>query len=188
MNVGGWLTRKRCLKAVLSIFVVYHLAAVIVLPMGSGLVIRELGRYFVSYANLFDLNTSWVFFSPGPSPIFYLEYTYTYPAKNDDDDSLNESEPQLLPEKRVGFSVSDFYNRRLYSMRFLSLDPEKMERYLVPWLCKQDAKAESVSVRELFGEIESVEKHRGKFGADSFSDMTEPKTMPRQTFHCPGPA
>jgi hypothetical protein len=186
MHWRGLLTPKRCLKAVLSVFIVYHLTAIMILPMGSGLLIRELGRYFISYANIFDLNTSWVFFSPGPSPIFYLEYRYTYPSE-DDDDSLIESEAMLLPEKRVGFGISDFYNRRLYSMRFLSLDPQKMERLLVPWLCRKDPKAESVSVREIFGEVQSVELHRGKYGGENFTEMTEPKRMPRQTFHCERP-
>lgn len=184
MKFRGFVNPKRVLKAVLSIFIVYHLLAIFILPMGQGLVIRELGRYFITYANLFNLNTSWQFFSPGPSPIFYLEYSYNYPADDPADEGLLESESMLLPEKRVGFGLSDHYNRRLYSMRFFSVDPEKIERYLAPWLCRKDERAESISLRQLVGEVESVEKHRGRFGADSFADMNEPKQYARMTFSC----
>lgn len=180
-----WITPIRLLKTVLSIFLVYHLLAVTILPMGSGLVVRELGRYFVGYANLFALNTTWQFFSPGPSPIFYLEYTYSYPPAVDDEEAWETlSEPMLLPERRVGFGISDFYSRRLYSMRFLSLNSDRMERLLVPWLCKQDPRATSVSVRQMFGEIQNVERHRGQFGADSFADMAEKRKSERLNFRC----
>lgn len=181
----SWITPTRILKTVLSIFLVYHLLAVTILPMGSGLVIRELGRYFVGYANIFALNTTWQFFSPGPSPIFYLEYTYSYPAAGDDEDAWEtQSEPMLLPERRTGFGISDFYSRRLYSMRFLSLNSDRMENLLVPWICRQDPKASSVSVRQMFGEIQNVERHRGQFGAESFADMADQRNSERLNFNC----
>ncbi len=177
-----WLSPTRVLKAVLSVFLVYHFLAIFILPMGKGLLIRELGRHFYTYANVFGLNTSWQFFSPGPSPIFYLEYSFTYPEVGED--SFEMSEPQLLPEKRSGFGVSDFYSRRLYSMRFLSLDDGRLEKYLAPWLCRQDLRAETVTVRQKFGEIQAVERHRGEMGADSFSEMSDPLDLPPKTFRC----
>lgn len=170
------------LKAALSVFILYHLAAILVLPMSRGVVIRETGHYFTGYANLLGLNTAWQFFSPGPSPIFYLEYTFSYPHGDD----VIDSEPRLLPEKREGFGLSDHYSRRLYSMRFLSLDPVKLENYLVPWLCGKDPKAESVTVRQMFGQIQSVEKFRIEDDVESFKDMsTVPVNMPRATYACP---
>jgi hypothetical protein len=170
------------LKVILSFFIIYHLATVTILPMGSGLLIRELGRYFVPYANLFQLNTTWQFFSPGPSPIFYLEYTYLFET---DDGGETESEPNLLPERRTGFGYSDFYNRRLFSMRFFSLNEQRLVRYLVPWLCRQNEKATSVSVRQKFGQIQSVERARTGRDLESFSDMAEPMNFPSSTHSCP---
>ena len=40
------MTPLRVLKTALSVFLIYHLLAVAILPMGNGLIIRELGRYF----------------------------------------------------------------------------------------------------------------------------------------------
>ncbi len=172
------------LKVVLSIFIVYHLAAVIVLPMGSGLLIRELGRYFVPYANLLQMNTTWQFFSPGPSPIFYLEYTYLFETDDAGESSQSESEPKLLPERRTGFGYSDFYNRRLFSMRFFSLNEQRLARYLVPWLCRQNEKATSVSVRQMFGQIQGVERARKDHDLEDFSDMAVPMNFPSSTHTC----
>lgn len=182
MRRGRLITPLRVLKSFLSIFLVYHLLAISILPMGKGLLIRELGRHFYTYANIFGLNTTWQFFSPGPSPIFYLEYSFTYPEAADG--SIEMSEPKLLPEKRVGFGVSDFYSRRLYSMRFLSLDEGRLEKYLAPWFCKQDLRAESVTVRQKFGEIQNVERHRGDDDVEGFSEMSDAHDLPPKTFRC----
>lgn len=148
--------------------------------MGTGLIIREVGRFFTPYANFLGMNTGWQFFSPGPSPIFYLEYSFNY----ENGEAESESEPMLLPEKRNGYGHSDFYNRRLFSMRFFSLNPSRLEKFLVPWLCKQDLKASSVTVRQTFGEIKNVERMRDDESVDSFADMKQPLNLPRSTHAC----
>lgn len=169
------------LKVGLSIFVLYHLLTVTILPMGSGLIIRELGRYFTPYANLFQMNTTWQFFSPGPSPIFYLEYSFL--EVNADGEEV-DTEPRLLPERRQSFGYSDSYNRRLFSMRFFSLNQQRLEQYLVPWLCKQNPKAIQVTVRQMFGQIKSVERVRSETDLEDFSQMSEPMNFPRSTHSC----
>ncbi len=176
----------RLLKAGLSIFIVYHLLTVLILPMGSGLIIRELGRYFIGYANHAGINTTWQFFSPGPSPVFYLEYTYTYPALNsgDDDAMSDESESFFIPEKRNGAVISDYYIRRLASLQYLAINQSRTEQFLVPWLCAKDKRAESITVRQIFGELHNVERHRGQFGADSFSEMSDTRSTASTTYSC----
>lgn len=169
------------LKIGLSIFVLYHLLAVTILPMGSGLIIRELGRYFTPYANLLQLNTTWQFFSPGPSPIFYLEYSFLEETADGED---FETEPELLPERRQTFGYSDSYNRRLFSMRFFSLNQQRLELYLVPWLCRQNPKAVQVTVRQKFGQIKSVERARTDRELEDFSQMAEPMNLPSSTHAC----
>lgn len=178
---------ERWLKVVLSVFLLYHLCAVLLLPMGSGLMIRELGRFFIPYANTLGLNTTWQFFSPGPSPIFYLEYSYVYAEDEDESDGgyhRHESEVMFLPERRVGFGISDFYSRRLYSMRFLALNPERIQQYLAPWLCRQDRRAQTVTLRQRFEHVENVEKYRGGFGANRYSEMSREMTLPFVTYDC----
>lgn len=167
----------RVLKAGLSLFIVYHLLTVFIMPMGQGLVIRELGRYFVDYANLFGFNTGWRFFSPVPGSTFTLEYSFIYPDGA-------EGEAHILPENRAPMTISDSYQRRMYAVRFLSLTPERMEKYMAPWLCQQDRRAESVNIRQTIGSIENVERHRGNEQVDSYADFTDPTEFPSKTYAC----
>lgn len=169
----------RWLKRALSVFFVYHMATVLILPMGSGLFIRELGRYVIDYANTLLLNATWQFFSPGPAPTFYIEYTFSSPDRGD-----YSGETKLLPERREGFGWSDFYNRRLYAMRFLALDQRRLENYLVPWICRQKPDAEVVTLRLIFEQIDSVERQRSESLADSFREMARPADTPIRTYSC----
>ncbi len=170
------------LKALLSLFLVYHFLAVVILPMGSGLIIREVGHYFITYANQFGFNTTWQFFSPGPSPSFYLEYSYGF----DLEDNPEGYETHLLPEKRVGTSWSDFYNRRLFSMRFMALNAERSRKYLAPYLCRLKPEAKTVTLRTLVTKVESVD--RAMLGAEvqDFSDLALRSELPQGTFFCGG--
>lgn len=172
------------LKAGLSVFLVYHLSAVLILPMGSGIIIRELGGYVNRYANQLGFNTTWQFFSPGPSPTFYLEYSYGYPEGADLSAAEDPFEIHWLPERRKGFAWSDFYNRRLYSMRFMALDSDRTRKYLAPFLCRQNPMASTVTMRSVFERVDSVEKARVGTSDDSFQDLSSRTVLPNLTFDC----
>ncbi len=180
---GGGVDSKRStlvFKLILALFLVFHLAAVVILPMGSGLLNRHWGRFFIGYANTLGFNTTWQFFSPGPSPTFYLEYEF-----DEGGEDFEESEIYLLPERRTGFWWSDFYNRRLYSMRFLSLAPNLLVQYLVPWLCQKNPKAKAVTVQKIFERITNVERETGGAAEDTFQDMEVKERVARETHSCP---
>ena len=70
-------------------------------------------------------------------------------------------------------------------MRFFSLNQQRMELYLVPWLCRQNPKAIQVTVRQKFGQIKSVERARTERELEDFSQMTEPMNLPSSTHSCP---
>ena len=178
------MTPKRVLKTVLSIFLFYHLFAVTVLPMGDGLIIRELGRYFAPYGNLFGLNATWRFFASGTTPSFTLQYSFTYPTQNDDDSS-NEGEPLYFPEKKSETkSGIDFYIRRLASVQYFSMSEMNTERYLIPYLCKQDTRAESVTIQKQLAEVQPIERHHIDQTAIDFSEMVDPVRMESRTYTC----
>ena len=170
------------LRALLSVFLIYHLLAVVILPMGTGLIIRETGRYFIAYANQLGLNTTWQFFSPGPSPSFYLEYSYGF----DLEDNPDGYETHLMPEKRVGFGWSDFYNRRLFSMRFMALNAGRTERYLAPHLCRLKPEAKTVTLRTLVTKVESVDRAMLGSETQDFTDLAVRSELPQGTYFCGG--
>lgn len=184
MKAARLITPMRVFKTALSFFVIYHLLTVTILPMGSGLLIRELGRYFYVYGNLFGFNATWKFFASGTTPSFNLEYTYIYPSVGDED---SESEPFLFPEKRSNAKGSaDFYIRRLASVQFFAMSESSTEQYLVPWLCKRDLKAESVILRRLIADVQPIEKVRIDSTAENFSQMLDPIYTESRTYSCLG--
>src|SRR3954467_1869488 len=82
------------LKLVFSLFLLYHLAVIVIMPNPSSLLGRKYSRYLTDYANSLGLNTTWQFFSPGPAPVFYLEYTIEKPGGEEDETSYQ------IPERR----------------------------------------------------------------------------------------
>lgn len=174
------------LKTVLAIFLTYHFLAVLILPMGSGLIIRETGQFFAPYANLLEINTTWQFFSPGPSPIFDLEYSFLEEVEHENGEiEVQESEPFLLPGKRRSFLYSDHYNRTLFSIRFLSGDQGRLESYLVPWLCRKNPSADQVLLRQNFTHVMNLEKARIHRDSQDFSEMQNSTSLPSTTYSCP---
>jgi hypothetical protein len=171
------LNLSRFLRFALSIFLLYHLAVITVMPNPSSLLGRRFSRYLTDYANTLGINTTWQFFSPGPAPVFYLEYDV------ETSDVEAEAKSFQLPEKRRASYYDELYNRTLYSMRFFVLAPiETFERYFVRFLCKQHPEAEALSIRTVGEPVKNIERAGGD---ESFDELTE--KMPirqRQRFTC----
>ena len=165
------------LQVLMSLGILYHLLAVVLLPNPQSITGRSLGRLVIPYANQLGFNTTWQFFSPGPSPTFYLEY---HVVKATEDDS--DSGAHFYPPMRQGHSWDDRYNRRLYAMRFFSLDQIRMENYFVPWLCAQHPGAVELDVRYIFEPIPPIEKAES---GTTFKDMSVRYEPMDRTFHCP---
>jgi hypothetical protein len=170
--------RMAWIKALLSVFLLYHLFTVILLPNSSSLAGRQMSRYVIPYGNLFGFNTTWQFFSPGPAPTFFLEYE----IETADSYDLPPEEPRQYPDPRQGYSWSESFNRRFYGMRFFALDTFRLERFFIPFLCRMHPEAEFVTVQGIFEKIPAIE--RANEWAD-FKEMSERFTFPRQRFSCP---
>lgn len=172
-------TPTGALKFAASGFLLYHFAAVTLFPMGNSILVREFSPYFRAYVNQLGFNTTWQFFSPGPSPTFYLEYVI------EDADGVESAEAHYVPEKREGFGWSDSYSRRLYSMRYFALDPERLAKYLVPVLCRRHPEAAFITTRQVVKELESLDSARlSNVDQSQFSDFGERKTFPPQRHAC----
>ena len=169
--------RRSALKVLISVFIVYHLAAVLLMLIGSSLAGRKLARFFLPYVNTLGFNSTWQGFSPGPSPMFYLQYEPDLGG-----DEVAASEPTFFPPKRAGFTWSDGWSRRLFSMRFLATNPELMERFLVPFLCRQSAGARSIDVQSIVDQVEPIDRPDEM---TEFTEMTRRLDLPRQKYTCP---
>lgn len=171
------LNLSRFLRFIISVFLLYHLAVVLIMPNPGSLLGRKFSRYLTDYANTLGINTTWQFFSPGPAPVFYLEYDV-------ESEDLDAETPSFqIPPKRRASYYDEFYNRTLYSMRFFVLAPvETFERFFVRWLCKQHPEAVSLAIRTVGEPVKNIERAQGE---ESFDDLSEKMPIKqRQRFTC----
>ncbi len=124
--------------------------AILLLPNYGSFLGRQYLSAFAQWGNLLVLNTSWNFFSPDPAHIMYFEYQYT----NLD---ASQSRGVFPPEGVMG--TRDLRHRRdLYMMRYLALDPARIQNLLGPWLCRQNPQANDMHLTHYVKLIKPLEK------------------------------
>lgn len=141
---------KSWIKGLLSLWIVFHLAVILVLPNGSSYLGRLWGNYLTPYANALSLNSTWNFFSPDPVHTMYLHYRVDYESK--------ESTEGYLPPEKDQLVVDSSRRRFLYAMRFLLLDSTRFETLLGPYLCRQNPGASKISIRHVLETLPSLDK------------------------------
>lgn len=167
-------------KVVLSVFLLYHLTTVAILPNGSSIIARKLNRFLVPYANPLIFNRTWQFFSPGPMPSFFLEYNLVTNAGP----AIDEERPGFVyPPHRKNAAFDDFYLRTLAGMRLIAIQPQVFEDFFIPFLCRLHPDAIQIDLRSVTEEIPPIEKADG---FETFKDMSERKELPRKLYQCPG--
>jgi hypothetical protein len=144
--------KRRILKVLLSLFVVYHIAAVLLMPNPDSFLTQEIGFLFRGYASTLGLNTPWRFFSPEPSSHVYFEYDLM-------PEGAEGGAHRWPPASRRGY-LADNYMRLIYNSRFVTSSPERIEKFLIPWLCRLHPGTEEVSLRTLSEELVSLQKAR----------------------------
>lgn len=167
-------------KIVISIFLLYHLAAVSILPNSSSMIGRKLAWLFLPYANPLLFNRTWQFFSPGPMSAFYLEYnTLTNAAPGVDE----ERPPYEYPPKRKDNSPDDYYLRTYAGMRLIAMNPTTFEADFIPYLCRVHPEASALDLRSVTEELKPIEQSTG---TESFKELSERNALPRKVYECPG--
>lgn len=169
------------LKVLLSLFLIYHFAAALILPNSGSVIARRLARFFLPYANTLGLNTTWQYFSPGPGPTFYLEYQ----VETDENTESYILDAHRFPEGRNAFSLNDSFARRLNNMKFFAGSPERLKRNIVPFLCSQTPGARAVYIQKVMEKIAELENAQGK--GSSLADLSDRYNLPQTRYPCPSP-
>lgn len=179
---GPSVTGSLALRLGLSVFLLYHLAVILIMPISSSLIGRQVAGLFLGYANQLGFNTTWQFFSPGPAPVYFLEYQLeTVESMNWTVEEYVPPETLQYPPQRDRLTWSDSYNRRLYGMRFLTLFPDRLEGFFIPFLCRQHPEAVAISLQSVIERVPDVERS-GEWA--SFEEMSERFALPRQRYEC----
>ena len=129
---------NRTLKCLLSVFIVYHLYAVVLSPNSGNYLGSKSSPLFGFYVNLFGLMTSWSFFAPdpGPPPLFV-----EWELLNKEGKSLGLGRWPQLPDP---YFLRERQNRRIQAARTMVESDVRAEKMMVPYLCSKNLEASSV--------------------------------------------
>lgn len=128
------------MRAGLSVFLIYHLFAVIVVPNGNTYLGKVVAPYVEPYANFFELTNAWSFFAPepGPPPV-YIEYELL--------DRKGESFHRgRWPEYPDPFWMRDRQNRRIAAAEYMMASETRAERMMLQYLCARNPEAGSARI------------------------------------------
>lgn len=139
-------------KILLSGYVLYHLAAMMVLPNAGSILERRYGFLFYPYANTILLNTSWQFFSPNPSSSRYLQYELVI------DSAEADYKTYFWPPESSDGLFFENYNRRVYHSLLTTFTPDLTQRFLIDYLCRKHAQAQSIVLYQMNRVLPSIER------------------------------
>jgi len=139
-------------KILISIWASYHLFCIWVLPNAGGFVGRYFADEIVPYGNAISMNTPWNLFSPDPANTMYFASIVHY-----DEAHTSSDMEQFFPPEKSQIVTDSSERRLLYAMRYLVLDPRRIEVILGPWLCRLHPGALEVSIRYIMEKIPSYD-------------------------------
>jgi hypothetical protein len=160
---------KPSVKIALSVFIVFHLYVVFVLPNPDGILYRASHAWISPYGNQFGFNTTWRFFSPNPA-VKVLEYDVFTRDINGELQGETFRFPQNLEQED---SRENFNRKMNFSMYMMSRN-ELLEKVLGPRLCQMHPGAESVSISMRGHEQPTIES--SKFQGSERKNIGQTKT------------
>ena len=153
----------------------------VVLGNGSSFLGRSLGNYYTPVANLVGLNTTWNFFSPDPAHTMYLRYIVHF--EDEYGNPVKESIENLFPAEETNGDFRVHVRRMSYAMRFFSASPERLEKYLVPWLCKKNPGANRIQTEILYSRIPTLEV-ASTLSDTNYQDLVKQEEINQNVFKC----
>jgi hypothetical protein len=173
------------LKTIGNIFLVavfvYLVSMMIVLGNGSSFMGRSLASLYLPVANSIGLNTTWNFFSPDPAHTMYLRYRVLFQDEFGND--KQESFEKYFPENAQDNNFWLQHRRLSYVMRFLAADQYRIEKFLVPWICKQHPKASHIQTELVLYRIPALDVV-STLKSENYDDFLNAEQINPMTFQC----
>lgn len=169
------------LLAVFSIFIVFQLTVIVISPNGASAPGRALSWLLQPYGAALGLNTPWNFFSPDPAHTMYLRLQLHW--QNEDGSFARDSEELFFPRARDLREMDLSKRRELYAMRYLMLDPRRVEALFGPWVCARFKGLSNLSVEHIVQPIPDLEK-AALLSVESWRDDETMRSFGRVEYRC----
>jgi hypothetical protein len=172
------------LKGLLSLWIVYNIVVITVMPNAGSYFGRVTSRFIGPYANAVGLNAGWNFFSPDPAHTMYIRYMVYF-----NNPSVTESEPEkepiegYFPAEKNKMISSVFRSRELYLMRFMIIDKRHLKNLFGAWLCRQYPGASSVDMEHVIETVAMLDQ-AAAFKDESMADLSKEMQFVAERFRC----
>lgn len=179
------LPRERALKIAASLFVLYNLLAMLLMPNPWSFLGRRYGFLVAPYANAVGLNSSWNFFSPDPAQTMYISYDIEY--LDEQGESQRGDERGTFPQASRHMVLDSNTRRELYAMRFMMIAPNRVQALFGPWLCREHPGATLIHFEEVVETVAPLDEAL-TLQEQSLPDLSRTLPMSRFDFRCDTPA
>lgn len=171
------MNRPKIFKFILSVFIIFHLICVFILPNPDGILYRQFAPVVVTYGSFFGFNTTWRFFSPNPL-IRIMQYEVF--SRNEDGNLVGQifQYPRSLEEE----GSRENFNRKLTNSMFMMMREEYMRDILGPKICSWHPGAEIISFSMRGRVLPSIEK--SKFMGSVREEISEIQTQHLTDVNC----
>jgi hypothetical protein len=169
------------LKIICSIWLVFHLACIFVLPDGGSFVGRYLQNYIVPYANTLGINVSWNFYSPDPANTMYFSSTIHF--ENSDGQEIKPSIEEFLPPEKSEIVTDSSKRRLLYAMRYLAMSRNSLQVIMGPWICREHPGSTRVSIHHVVEKIPNLDTVL-QYSQEQVANLREPLEGSNYEFKC----
>lgn len=172
------------LKALLSLWIVYNIVVIIVMPNAGSYFGRVTSRFIGPYANAVGLNAGWNFFSPDPAHTMYIRYMVYFNNPTDPDaEPLKEPIEGYFPAEKNKMISSVFRSRELYLMRFMIIDKRHLKNLFGAWLCRQYPGASSVDMEHVIETVAMLDE-AAAFKDESMAELSKELQFVAERFRC----
>jgi hypothetical protein len=166
------------LKLLASLWILYHLLGIAIMPSVQSIIVKERGWIWRSYLNQLGLNTTWNLFSPDPATAMFMrvKLVQSDPEKNEID--------LTIPDFADAINWNPIKRRALYLMRFTMMDPDKVYRFLIPWYCQHYPGTREIYIEGVGTRIPGIAQVQAE-NLNSASSLRERQTVKEYHGDCP---
>lgn len=175
---------KLLFKAFLSLWLVYNIFVMMVMPNVGAYFGRVTSSFVTPYANTMGLNAGWNFFSPEPAHPMYLKYAVHF-----NDDEGNEVKESIfsafpLPLDEDERNIPNITHKREWAlMRYMVIEPKRLKILMGPWLCRQNPGATSVDMEHVIETIPFLDQAVA-YKDEAVSDLSKEMKYTRESIRC----
>ena len=160
---------------------IYLVSMMIVMSNGSSFLGHYLSALYLPVANSIGLNTTWNFFSPDPAHTMYLRYRVLF--QDEYGNAKKESIEKYFPEDIQENNFWLHHRRLSYVMRFMASDQNRIQHFLVPWICKQNPEATHIQTEMLIYRIPSLDVV-ATLKSENYEDMIAQEEVNQAMYNC----